>query len=198
MKREKVRNPKGANRSWGKNATPKAIMKRIREPSTRTGSGRTPKDRRWLRPEEPQETTIRDNSAQREDPVAKEPRFDRVMKKVNQNHTRPKPKEDKKKSPRRKITRHPRKETRIRGKVRSTRVEEQIQVNRRQESREPKGRYERRQKPSKENNTKGGTGERKRRPRRGEDRSDTLPRRPHKENKVTDTQFQTSEPRKRR
>ena len=33
--------------------------------------------------------TKRDNSAQREDPVAKELRFDRVTKKVNKNHTRP-------------------------------------------------------------------------------------------------------------
>ena len=33
--------------------------------------------------------TVRDNSAQREDPVAKELRFDRVTKKLNKNHTRP-------------------------------------------------------------------------------------------------------------
>ena len=33
--------------------------------------------------------TIRDNSAQREDPVTKELRFDRVTKKTNKNHRRP-------------------------------------------------------------------------------------------------------------
>ena len=33
--------------------------------------------------------TIRDNSAEREDPVAKEPRFDQVTKKMNKNHRRP-------------------------------------------------------------------------------------------------------------
>ena len=32
---------------------------------------------------------IRDNSAQREEPVAKELRFDRVTKKMNKNHRRP-------------------------------------------------------------------------------------------------------------
>ena len=93
---------------------------------------------------------IRDNSAQREDPVAKEPRFDRVTKKMNKNHRRPIDGGEHEVTKEEELQKTTRQE-----KARSTRGDEPVKGNRRKRdrgrrSREPKDRKAGRQESQRE------------------------------------------------
>ena len=77
--------PKGPNRT--KKKQPHKIDDRRREHSTKTGRGPRTIGERWPRQETDRKaTTDRLDSAQSEDPVAKELRFDRVSKEAKNKH----------------------------------------------------------------------------------------------------------------